>query len=131
MILSLAIFALWIFYIFGGFKKLMQVFELEPDTAPELSEPRQPAPIASYNPPQIIPPQPVPVVYSSPDPQPAPPVISQAPKLKPYNPPQKTPEREKLENTAAGMLTLAGCMFDVYSYVRSKSDIELMDIIKD
>lgn len=124
MILSLAIFVLWIFYAAGGVRTLLKVFTIPPDPEPAPDPqpvPVIPAPVISQRP-QITPPQL----------QPAPvPVISQNRQLKPYIHPAKTAEREQLENTAAGMLTLCGCKFDVYSYVRKKSDLELMDIIKD
>ena len=40
-------------------------------------------------------------------------------------------DRMKLEKIARDCLTAAGCKFDTYTYCRSKSDFELMDIIKD
>lgn len=40
-------------------------------------------------------------------------------------------DREKLEKIARDCLTSSGVKFDTYYYTRNKSDIELMDIIKD
>lgn len=40
-------------------------------------------------------------------------------------------DRVKLEKIACNCLTASGCKFDVWHYCRNKSDIELMDIIKD
>lgn len=40
-------------------------------------------------------------------------------------------DRRKLEEIAANCLHLSGCRFDIWTYCRHKSDIELMDIIKD
>ena len=53
------------------------------------------------------------------------------PQIKPYEPPPIDEEREKLENTAAGMLTACGCKFNVYWYCHELTHKELMDIIKD
>lgn len=40
-------------------------------------------------------------------------------------------DRVKLEKIAGNCLTASGCKFDIWYYCRNKSDIELMDIIKD
>lgn len=40
-------------------------------------------------------------------------------------------DRRKLEEIAANCLHLSGCRFDLWTYCRNKSDIELMEIIKD
>lgn len=39
--------------------------------------------------------------------------------------------RRQLEQAARNVLTACGCQFDVYDFTRYKTDIELMDIIKD
>ena len=57
-------------------------------------------------------------------------------KVEPEPQPEPTPEPPKmgrceLEQAARNCLTAAGCKFDVYDYTRYKTDIELMDIIKD
>lgn len=48
-------------------------------------------------------------------------------------PPRTPPKinRVKLEQIAANCLAATNCSFDTYYYLRNKSDIELMDIIKD
>ena len=40
-------------------------------------------------------------------------------------------DRVKLEQIAANCLAATNCSFDTYYYLRNKTDIELMDIIKD
>lgn len=48
---------------------------------------------------------------------------------KPTEPPEI--DREKLEKIAGSCLHRSGCKFDIWTYCRYKSNIELMDIIKD
>lgn len=115
MILTLAFIALYIFYAGGGFKKLIQAARIEPE--PVKAPPPEP---------QTIPtPEPVKV-----EPQ-APPVNDPRRIYDRLNPPPQTPERIQLENTANNCLTAAGCKFNTFYYCLYKSDIELMDIIKD
>jgi hypothetical protein len=40
-------------------------------------------------------------------------------------------DREKLEEIAKNCLYASGCRFDLWTYCRNKSNIELMEIIKD
>ena len=47
------------------------------------------------------------------------------------NPEPPRMDRRQLEQAVRNVLTACGCQFDVYDYTRYKSDIELMDIIKD
>lgn len=65
-----------------------------------------------------------------PEPQPEPVKVEPQPEPQPEPEPSKMGRRE-LEQAARNCLTAAGCKFDVYDYTRYKTDIELMDIIKD
>lgn len=72
-----------------------------------------------------------------PEPEPEPVhIIPEPVKVEPQPEPQPEPVppkmgRRQLEQAARNCLTAAGCKFDVYDYTRYKTDIELMDIIKD
>lgn len=86
-------------------------------TEPERMQEEKPAPVILPTPPAIVVrPEPTPE-HAEPEPIPEP------EPLKPAG------DRRKLERTAANLLTASGCKFDVWTYVRFKSDIELMDII--
>lgn len=105
-------FLILVYYTKSELKELIAMKkETEPTPEPVQVEPEpQPAP-------QIIPqPQPAPVEpIPEPEPQPEPPKI----------------DRKQLEQIARNCLAAAGCKFDAWSYCRYKSDVELMDIIKD
>lgn len=82
-------------------------------TDPERMQEEKPAPVILPTPPAIVvKPEPV---------KPEPMQETEPPKM----------DRKKLEQTARNCLTAAGCTFDTWSYTRYKSDIELMDIIKE
>ena len=66
--------------------------------------------------------------------------LMQAAEFKPDREPPKAPKpgpdhekinRMQLEKAARDCLTAAGCKFNTYYYTRNKSDLELMEIIKD
>lgn len=125
--LIIALFALFTFYQFGGFKLLLNLAILETDENPPALPSEDQAEevdeiyyngVDNYN--QVL----TPAEVVTPEPL-AP------PQIRPYNPPPIDEEREKLENTAAGMLTACGCKFNVYWYCHELTDRELMDIIKD
>lgn len=87
---------------------------------------------ANKEPEPVAPPQ---VIYIR-EPQPEPVKVEPEPQPEPIKAPEPTPEppkmgRRELEQAARNCLTAAGCKFDVYDYTRYKTDIELMDIIKD
>jgi hypothetical protein len=119
MILILSLIILYMFYYFNGFKCLIRAARRaipetetlkEPETGPPVIIAPAPAPIQA--PPQYIQPAPVDIPTR---PAPAAALIN----------------RQQLERAARDCLTLSGCKFDTYNYCRMKSDIELMDIIKD
>lgn len=86
-------------------------------TDPERMQEEKPVPVILPTPPAIV-------VKPEPTPEP----------VKPEPIPETEPpkmDRKKLEQTARNCLTAAGCTFDTWSYTRYKSDIELMDIIKE
>ncbi len=119
MILSFCILILFIFYTSGGFKKLMDFYRYpEPEPLQKMPGPNK-----------------------SPEPIPEPGHITAAPATvetitKPEPIPEPEPikpagDRRQLERIAANCLTAAGCKFDVWTFCRFKSDLELMEIIKD
>lgn len=121
------LFMLYIFYLCGGFKKLLELAIIN-------SGDENPPPLPKYfeetaddegDEPEEIEPEKTAGDEIEPTKQP-----QELPKLKPYNPP-KDPEREKLEETAAGMLTACGCKYNTYHYCEQLTDIELMKIIAD
>ena len=74
-----------------------------------------------------------PVPYIPPAPIQAPPpvpVITPAPIPTAPAPAAALINRQQLERAARDCLTLSGCKFDTYTYVRYKTDTELQDIIK-
>lgn len=101
----LALAALFYFYKINGFKCLIRAAELATD--PEPIPPRR-APAKVYSPPKQ--PEPIPEAKQEPA--------------------QKV-DRVKLEKIAGNCLTACGVKFDTYYYCRNKTDLELMDIIKD
>jgi hypothetical protein len=107
--LSGFIFTIW-FYI-DTKKSLKKI----PDEAPDESTP--PAPMPYQGPP-------VPYIPPAPTPAPVPVPQQTAPAAAVIN-------RQQLERAARDCLTLSGCKFDTYTYVRYKTDTELQDIIKD
>lgn len=120
MILSLAFLLLFIFYTSGGFKKLLEFYRFpDPEPLPNLYQGPKPEPAPVKIIPEPVKVEPVTI------PEPAPDQIPDPEPLKPAG------DRRKLERIAANVLTAAGCKFDVWTYCRFKSDIELMDIIKD
>ena len=115
MILGFSLLLLFIFYTSGGFKRLMDFYRF-PEPGPEpLQQVPEPIPKPEPAPVQIVKPAPVPIPEIIPEPEP----------LKPAG------DRRKLERIAANCLTAAGCKFDVWTFCRFKSDLELMEIIKD
>ena len=110
LILAGFVFVIW-FYI-----DTKKVLEAIPEEMPEPI----PAPIPYQAPPQYI--QAAPIQAPTPAPLPVP--QQPAPAAALIN-------RQQLERAARDCLTLSGCKFDTYSYVRYKSDTELQDIIKD
>lgn len=118
MILSFCMLALFIFYTAGGFRRLLDFYrfpEPEPEPLQQVPEPIPPAPRPE---PVKVTPAPVQIVKPAP--------VQTIPEPEPLKP---AGDRRKLERTAANLLTASGCKFDVWTYVRFKSDFELMDII--
>lgn len=62
---------------------------------------------------------------------------TEAPQKPPEGSTEETPpepprmDRAKLEKAARDCLTASGCKFDTYYYTRNKTDLELMEIIKE
>lgn len=115
IILTLAgfIFVIW-FYI--DTKKSLE--KIPDESTPPAPMPYQGPPVPYIQPAPIQAPPPVPVITPAPiptEPAPAAALIN----------------RQQLERAARDCLTLSGCKFDTYTYVRYKSDTELQDIIKD
>jgi len=125
MLIIIPLMSLFIFYKMGGFQKLLECFILE-----EVGADLTPPPPESIKRAETIE-EDEEDEDTGADIEVTPKPETAAQTIEPYNPPPIDEEREKLENTAAGMLTACGCKFNVYWYCHELTNKELMDIIKD